>query len=494
MIISPGKKDFAVVANLLGKCIFGVGIFMLIPAVVAVLFAEYEPLADFLIGFLFSAGIGLALMLIFPFREDVAWPHTFFVVSLGWLCASLVGAIPLYCSHHWKSFLDAWFEAMSGFATTGLTLVQDLDHLSFSHNLWRHLMMFLGGQGIILAALSLLTKAQSGSLGLYIGEGRQEKIFPNIIATARFIWKVSLVYMGVGTAVFTAILVGREICLSKALVQAFCLFMAAFDTGGFAPQAQSIGYYHCRLMEWASMIFMILGAINFNLHFWVWYKDRREIVKNFETRIFFFSVLSLTALLFFALKDMGRAAVFHKGFYQLISAHSGCGFTNLGSGELNEFAPVALVLIMTAMSFGGGICSTTGGIKLIRLGFAGKGILDEIKKAVMPMRAVYRETFHHLRDMVLEEKYIRQAFLMIGLYCLSFFLGALIAMFYGYGLLESFFESISATANVGLSLGITGPAMPAGLKATYIIQMWMGRLEFLSVFIAGGYLLSLLKK
>jgi len=494
MIISPAKKDFFTIGNVLGKFILGLSFFMLIPLAAAALFGEYDAFFDFLIGFLFSASAGLSLLIFCPWQEEAAWAHSFFIVSLGWLAASLLGAVPLFFSHHWASFIDAWFEAMSGFATTGLSLARDLDHLSFSHNIWRHLMMFLGGQGIILAAISLFTKARGGSLGLYLGEGRQEKIFPNIIATARFIWKVSLVYLVLGTVIFFLILFSKGLAINKAVVQAFCLFMAAFDTGGFAPQAQSIAYYHSSLMEWATMVFMILGAINFNLHFWVWYKNRTELYKNFEVRIFFLSMLSLSLLLFFSLRSFSSFTVFRKGFYQLISAHTGCGFTNLSFLELNGFKPVSLILIMIAMALGGGICSTTGGIKLIRLGFVFKGFLGEIKKSVMPVNSVYKETFHHLQDTVIKEKYIKEAFLMIGFYLISFFLGGMIGLFYGYEPVPAFFESVSATANVGLSLGLTGPAMPQGLKLTYILQMWAGRLEFLSIFIVIGYLASLFKK
>lgn len=472
----------------------GLSVFMLIPLFVAAIFSEYEPMYDFLIGVLFTAGFGFALTMLWPLKKEIEWFHSFFIVGLGWLGASLAGAIPLYFSSHWASFLDAWFEAMSGFATTGLSLAQDLDHLSFSHNVWRHLMMFLGGQGIILAAISLFVKASHGSLGLYIGEGRQEKIFPNIIATARFIWKVSLVYLGLGVVVFTVILLSKGIVFPKAVVHALCLFMAAFDTGGFAPQAQSIAYYHSFPLEWTTMIFMILGAMNFNLHFWVWYRNCKEMIKNFEVKIFLFTLFSLTLLLFFSLKGNPPMSIFRKGFYQLLSAHTGCGFTNLTYRELNGFAPVSLVLIIIAMGLGGGICSTTGGIKLIRLGFMFKGVLSEIRKSIMPFKAVYRETFHHLQDTIFQERYLKEAFIIAGLYCISFLLGGIVGLFYGYPPIASFFESVSATANVGLSLGITNPSMPGGLKIVYILQMWMGRLEFLSVFIVGGYLLSIFKK
>jgi len=493
MIFSPDKEDFFAIFHILGKIMVGLAFFFLIPLLCALLLQEFNPFYDFLISFLATLSLGIFMILIFPYKKEIGWMHSFFIVSLSWLFASLLGALPLYLSSHFRSFLDAWFEAMSGFATTGLSLIEDLDHLSLSCNLWRHLMMFIGGQGIVLAGISLLTSTRKGSVSLYLGEARGEKIFPNIVATARFIWKVSFIYLGLGVSIYTFILLKKGLGISKALIEAFCLFFASFDTGGFTPHAASIFYYHSFILEIVTLVFMILGAMNFNLHFWVWQKDSREIFKNFEIKVFLASLFLLTTLLYLSLgKDSFLS--FRKGFYQLISAHTGCGFTNLASFELNKFSQSSLFLLIIAMAIGGGVCSTTGGIKLMRLGLVIKAIFGEIKRIIMPYKAVYKESFHHLEDKVLEFPPIREAFIVTGVYFFFYLLGTIVALFYGYPLVSSLFESVSATANVGLSLGITNPAMPSLLKIIYIFQMWLGRLEFLSVFIALGYSLSLLKK
>ncbi|HIE35984.1 MAG TPA: TrkH family potassium uptake protein [Candidatus Omnitrophica bacterium] len=217
MIISPDRKDFSTILNILGRLILGLSIFMLIPLLVAIFKKEFSPFFDFLIGFFTSVSLGFLLLILFPLKKEISWIHAFFTTTFGWLIYSLLGAIPLFLSGHFISFVDAWFEAMSGFATTGLTLIQDLDHLSFSHNMWRHLTMFLGGQGIILASLSILTKARPAALGFYLGEARQEKILPNVIDTARFIWKVSFVYLLLGLVSFGSLLL-LEYLRSSAIV------------------------------------------------------------------------------------------------------------------------------------------------------------------------------------------------------------------------------------------------------------------------------------
>ena len=494
MTISPDKKDFFTIIHILGRIILGLSACMLIPFSVALFYKEMGPFYDFSTAVSLSAALGIVLIILFPLEKDIGWIHTFFIVSMGWVVASLLGALPLYLSHHYACFLDAWFEAMSGFATTGLTLVKDLDHLSFAHNMWRHLMMFIGGQGIILASLSLLSQAKGSVLGLYIGEAREEKILPNIIATARFIWRVSMVYMILGVSVMGYFLFREGIILPKAFLHALWLFFASFDTGGFAPQAQNIAYYHSEGLELITIVFMMLGAINFNLHFWVWFKNKKEILKNFEIHTFLITFFLLLTIVFFALKGYTSLFIFRKGFYQLISAHTGCGFTNLGFAELKGMGALSVLAIIFAMMIGGGVCSTTGGIKLMRIGLVFKSFLMEIRKWMMPNKAVYKDTYHHLEDIIVEDKKIRNAFIFFSLFLAVYLGGALIGMLLGYPALPSLFESVSATANVGLSLGITSPTMPAFLKVTYIIQMWLGRLEFFSVFVSLGFIFSLFKK
>jgi len=494
MTISPDKKDFSTIFNILGRLILGLTISMFIPLLLAFLYKEYSPFYDFFISISMAAILGISLIIIFPLKKEISWIHTFFVVSLGWLFASLLGAIPLYLSSHYACFLDAWFEAMSGFATTGLTLVRDLDHLSLSHNMWRHLMMFIGGQGIILASISFLSQAKGSVLGLYVGEARTEKILPNIIATARFIWKVSLLYLVLGVAVLTFFLYTRGLSIDRSFLHGLWIFFASFDTGGFAPQAQNIAYYHSRSLELITIVLMILGAMNFSLHFWIWFKNKRELLKNFEIKTFFFTFFLLLIILFFSLKIYPPFAIFRKGFYQLISAHTGCGFTNLANLELKGLNSLGLLAIIFAMMIGGGVCATTGGIKLMRLGIIFKSFFMEIKKWMMPPKAVYKDTYHHLQDVVLEDKRIKETFIFFALFLFTYIIGAIIGMLCGYPALASLFESVSATANVGLSMGITSPFMPPALKVTYILQMWMGRLEFLSVFVSLGLILSLFKR
>ena len=493
MILKPGIDDIKIIGYYLGKIILSLGFTMLLAIVVGMAFGELDPVMDFVIGMEAALISGLVLTKLCFTQKDLNWMQGMIVVSLSWLAAMVLGAIPLYLSGHWNSYLDACFDAMSGFATTGLTLVQDLDHLSFAHNFWRHLIMFIGGQGIVIIALSFFVRGFSGAFKMYVSEGRDERVLPNVIHTARFIWLVSIVYLILGTTALGIAGILGGLKPVNAFFHGACLFMAAFDTGGFAPQSQNILYYHSLPLEIITIVIMVLGALNFKLHYHIWMGNRKEILKDIETVTFFFTVTVTFAIVAAGLIPTGTypkaVMLFRKGFYQLISGHTGTGFMTIYADQfINEWSHLALVSVICAMALGGAVCSTTGAIKMLRIGIIFKAFKEDLKRIILPERAVVIEKFHHIKTVFLTDKQVRSALLITLAYLVLYGLGSLVGMFFGYPFLDSLFESTSAAANVGLSCGITNAGMPDALKITYIVQMWAGRLEFMSIFTLIGFL------
>ncbi|MBM3243877.1 MAG: TrkH family potassium uptake protein, partial [Candidatus Omnitrophica bacterium] len=284
----------------------------------------------------------------------------------------------------------------------------------------------------------------------------------------------------------------------NAFFHGLCIFMAAFDTGGFSPQSQSILYYRSFAFEAATAILMVLGALNFKLHYHIWAGNRKEITKNIETVTFFISIVALFSVVSIGLKQIGAYPqafmFFRKGFFQLLSGHSGTGFQNIYSLQFfNEWNSLALTGLIMAMGLGGAICSTTGAVKMLRVGIIFKAFLEDIKRIILPERAIVIQKFHHIKEVFLQDKQVRSALLITLAYLILYLLGACMGMFYGYPFLKSLFESTSAAGNVGLSCGITQAGMPTGLKITYILQMWAGRLEFMSVFTLIGFFVTAIK-
>lgn len=491
MLLRPTNEDFRTIAYYIGRLIVALGIIFIIPLLTAVIFREWDRALDFLIAMLASVLIGLLLQKIFPSSHDMNWSQGLAVTSISWLVAMFLGAIPLVLSGHYGSYLDACFDAMSGFATTGLALIQNLDHAAHSLNMWRHLMMFLGGQGIVVIGLTFLVRGTAGAYRMYVGEAREEKVLPNVIQTARFIWMIALTYLVFGTIILTIIGILEGMPIIRSFLHGLWVFMAAFDTGGFTPHSQSILYYHSFPYEIVTMVLMILGTLNFSLHYALWNRNFKELFKNIETRTLFISILILFVIGTIGLTQLSAyptwTAYLRKGFYQVLSAHSGTGFMTIYAPQFpNEWGYLALLATLLAMGFGGSACSTAGGIKALRIGLFFKALVQDVKRIMSPGSAIVLEKFHHIKTILIEDRLVRSAFVILISYIITYVIGTLVGLYCGYPLNKASFESVSAAANVGLSTGITDPSMPAGLKVTYIIQMWVGRLEFMSIFVLIG--------
>ena len=414
MILKPRLEDIKIIGFYLGKIVLGLALIMIVPILCGLVSREINPALDFIIGIEVSLVLGILLTKLCRTDKDLNWMQGMIVVSLSWLVAMVLGAIPLYLSGHYKSFLDSCFETMSGFTTTGLTLVQDLDHLSYTHNLWRHLGPFIGGQGIAIIAISFLVKGTSGAFKLYVGEGRDERLLPNIIHTARFIWLISIFYLVLGTLALGFVGVSIGMGPINAFFHGICIFMAGFDTAGFAPGSQNILYYHSLLFEVVTIVIMILGALNFNFHYQLWSGNRKEAMKNIESRAFFISITFTFFLIAIGLNQLGvypgAVVLFRKGFFQLISAHTTTGYMTIYARQyINEWGGFALVALIVAMGLGGCICSTAGGIKMLRVGIIFKAFKEDIKRIIMPEKAIIIEKFHHIKDVFLEDKLARGA-------------------------------------------------------------------------------------
>jgi trk system potassium uptake protein TrkH len=477
-----------------GRIITGLGLVMLIPAALGLARAEFNDALGMVIGASLSLLLGRLTEWRLATNRDLAWSHAMATVALSWLVAAYLAAIPLYLSGHYGSFLDATFDAMSGFATAGLAVINDLDHVSDSINLWRHLMQFLGGQGLVLVALSVFGGA-GGLAGLYVGEGREDRILPNVRRTARFIWRVALLYGLFGTAMLWGALVYVGMPAIDGLLHATMLFMAAFDTGGFAPTSASLGFYHSGVVEGITSILMVAGALSFALHYQLMRgRGPLELIRNIETRTLAFTTVGLFAVTAVGLASFGTydsaEAVVRRGFFHLLSAHTGTGFATIpGRLFVTDWGALAPAMIVIAMALGGMASSTTGGVKAIRVAVLAKAVTADIHRIVLPDDAVVLQTYHaNGRREILRASVVRTAMLITLLYIMLYFAGALLGLFHGYPLQDALFESTSAAAAVGLSVGVVGPDLEWTLKLFYIFQMWIGRLEFISVFALFGYL------
>lgn len=485
----------------IGIVIIGLGAIQYIPMLVSAFYSEWDILFDFVISSSIALIIGGSMMLgLSQYKHQrLSWGEGMIVTAGAWFAGMLLCALPYYLSGNYLSYLDCCFDVMSGFTTTGLTLIQDMDHISNGINMWRHLLTFVGGQGMVVLALTFLIKGTNGAYKMYAGEGKDERLMPNAVSTARHIWLISLIYLGIGTAVMWFACVAAGMPVDRAFLHGLWVFMSAWSTGGFAPMSQSILYYHSAFYEIVSMVFFVIGSFNFALHYAVMTGKKDELRRNIETVTFTISVTVLTLIATLGLMQNGiytdAVSMFRKGFYQLISGHTTTGFMTIYARQFYyEWGDIALFAIMLAMLIGASACSTAGGFKALRIGIIFNAYKKDIHQMVLPESAISVKKYHHIKDIVLEDKVVRSTFLIVFAYIVTFTLGTLVGMLYGYPFVEAAFESASITGNVGLSIGLTGAAMPAVMKMVYILIMWLARLEFVSILALGVYIATKVKK
>jgi len=497
---SPGVY---IVSFYTGYIIVGTAFLMLLPLFISLIMGEWNPALDFVISMSISLITGLSLMNFGRSRKtdssQVDWRYGFIIAALSWIMLMFLCSVPYLLSGHTNSLLDGCFDVMSGFTTTGLVLTQDLDHLSTGLNIWRHVLTFIGGQGMVVLALSFLVKNTNGAYKIYCGEGKDIKLVPNVKGTARIIWKISLIYLLVGTLALW--ICGMFIGLSplSAFYHGLNIFESAWSTGGFAPNTQNIMYYHSFAYENITIIFFILGSMNFGLHYAIWQGKKKEMFKNIEIQSFFITSFVACALAAVKLNQLGiyndAVSIFRRVVYNVLSAHTTTGFGNVYARQFaHEWGDFGILIMVIAMMIGGSACSTAGGFKGLRVGIVFKGLVSDIKKVLSPERSVRVAKYHHIKDYVLDDPTVKAAGLIIICYMVLFAITTLMGTFFGYSLADSAFEAASVSGNVGLSIGVTSASMPALMKIQYILAMYLGRLEFISVFALFGFVIGGIKR
>ncbi len=497
------SSSIHIISYYTGYIILIVAMLMLLPIITALLFREWNPMLDFIISgaITFLVGFGFIIVGITKreSRPDFQWKHGFVIAAFSWIILMVLCAVPYRLSGNTKSMLDACFDVMSGFTTTGLALTQDLDHLSYALNMWRHILTFIGGQGMVVLAITFLTKEIGGAYKIYVGEGKDIELVPNVKGTAMIIWKISMVYLIIGTLALWIVGVFIGLKPVSALMHALFMFASSWSTGGFAPNSQNIMYYHSMLFETVTMVIFILGSLNFGLHYAIWQGKRKEFIKNIEIQSFFVTSFVTCMLALYGLARLGiypdAVAGFRRIIFNVLSAHTTTGFGTVYARQFAlEWGDFGILIMILAMLIGGSACSTAGGFKGLRVGIVFKGLLMDIKKLLSSERNMKLYKYHHIKDRTLDEGAIKSSAVIICCYVVTFTIGTMLGAFYGYPLSASAFEAASVSGNVGLSIGVTSPTMPSVMKVYYIVSMYLGRLEFLSVFAMVGFFIGGVKR
>jgi trk system potassium uptake protein TrkH len=479
------RNDLRIIAHYLGTMILFMGAVMAVPLVVSLVCQEWEVSVHYVVGIGLALVAGALLRLAKIHTGHIERMQAIAITGLLWITGALFAAVPLWLSGHYGSFLDAFFEGVSGLTATGMTLVQDLDHMSMADNMWRFALQLLGGQGVLVIAMALGIFTQIGS-SFYQAEGRNESILPSVIKTARFIWAFSGTIVIIGTVVLALALLTMGMEPMRSLFHGLWLTIGSYDTGGFAPQSTSIMYYHSWPLEVITMVLMCLGAINFALYAQVHRGNWRAFLRDIEVRTLgiwtLVMVASFIAVLCAGAYLTDMLSLLRRGLFTIISATTNAGYQVLTTNQITTMlSSGAFFLVAIAMSIGGSAGSTAGGIKALRVGIIFKGLILRIKQVLLPPSAQVTAKYHHIEKQLLSNQLLSSALVIAALYLITYAVGALIGIACGYEAIPAIFDSISATSNAGLSGGVATPDAPVVLKVVYLVQMWMGRLEFLTL-------------
>lgn len=395
------------------------------------------------------------------------------VVVASWLLACLFSAWPLMAVEG-LTFTEAVFEAVSGWTTTGLSVV-DVTRAAHITLIWRSVMQLVGGAGFAIIMLA----AFIGPIGpgLSSAEGRTDQLVPHVRQSARIVLTLYLGYTIAGIVAY--LLVGMT--LFDAVNHAF----AAVSTGGFSTHVESIGYWNSAAVEAVTIMLMLLGNLNFFTAYLLVRGRIRAATRSGEVRLVAVVapvciVVLLTLVVgsvYPSLEKSLRVAVF-----ETITALTTTGFSTVSYLDWN---PLGVFVLTILMIIGGGTCSTAGGLKQYRVFLLAKTVAWELRRSLLPQSAVVEHAvWQGDQRAFVRDHHIRQIAAFAFLYLATLALGTAILAAHGYALPEALFEYASAQGTVGLSLGVTSPSAPRLVLWTETAGMFLGRLEFFVVFIS----------
>ena len=418
----------------------------------------------------------------------------FTIVSVGWVTMAIFSALPLYISNfyfdnYFISYLDCYFESMSGLTTTGASIlgtstiaIEDLSHgLLF----WRSFTQFIGGMGIVLFTIALLPILGMGGVQLFRAEVAgpvADKLTPRVKETAKYLCGIYLGLIIIQTIVLC--IEGIVFNIEKlTFFNAICHSMTTIATGGFSTFNDSILGFESDIVSWTIIVFMLLGSINFSLHFLYIFKKSFQYFNDSEFRFYIFSIIFIFVLTFINLSSVYEDTPTNitASFFNTTTFMSTTGYTLY---DYETWPPLSQLLVFF-MSFVGAMAgSTTGGIKLIRTILVAKYIKTEISRMIHP-RGLYNVK---IGKKVIDDDIVRGTLGFYLFYILIFVVCALLISMNGLDMISSLSISASSIGNIGPGLGAIGPtsdwsSLNAFTKLLTTFCMLLGRLEIFSIIV-----------
>lgn len=470
--------NWRMIFKVMGFLLFIESGFLTLCILLSYLYQEPD-LPAFIASTLITAFTGIPLFCIGKRAErKLSRKDGYIIVTFAWVIFSLFGMLPYYLSGYIPNITNAFFETMSGFSTTGASILDNIESLPHGLLFWRSMTQWIGGMGIVIFTIAILPIFGAGGIQLFAAEAtgpKFDKITPHIDETAKWIWTI---YIGMTIATVILLTIG-----DMPLFDSVCHAMSTTATGGFSTRQASIAAFNSPYIEYVIMIFMFLSGINFSLLYLLVLKGSyKRVFKDTEIRwyiktlLFFISVITIGLLVS---SNMSMEEAFRKSSFLVVSIQTTCGFI---TADYMQWAP-PLWMLTTVITYCGACAgSTSGGIKCIRAVIMARIAKNEFKhilhpNAVLPVRVNGQSVSSSTKSTVL-------AFFVV--FVLLVFFGWFTMMTIGLDFDDAYSVIISSLANVGPGIGKCGPAfswnaLPDAAKWLSILYMLIGRLELFTV-------------
>ena len=470
---------FAIVSRLIGMCLIGFSVTLLVPMLMALWFQDGE-FEHFALSAVLGLSLGAALFAFGWHRQgELRMRDGFLVVTLYWVLLSAMAAVPFMLGAH-LGLVDAWFEAVSGFTTTGATVISGLDAKPPSVLFYRQMIQWLGGMGMVVLAVAVLPMLGIGGSQLYRAEApgpmKHEKLTPRLAHTAQLLWGI---YVGLTVACALAYWAA-----GMSLFDAISHSLTTVSTGGFSTHDASLGYFKSSIIELIAIVFMLAGAINFGIHYVAW-RERSlwAYWQDPEVRVFLLFVLTVVAVVSLILRTSGEyhslPPTLRNAVFEVVTVVTSTGFGTVDFSAWPDFVPVLLIFISFVGGCGG---STAGGMKVMRMMLiALQGRIEVLKlvhpRAVVPLRIGKR---------VVGPGTMEAVWGFFAAYMGSFVVLMLLMMHAGLDQVSAFSAIATSMNNMGPGLGEVAYSFASVSDSGKLIAafaMLLGRLEVFTILV-----------
>ena len=471
------KFNLKVIGNIIGILLLINGLLML----TAVPFGIYHGEGSWK-GILVASLVNSVIGFIFYYNtkdnenKELKRRDGYLIVILSWIAMSLFGMLPYIFTDQISNVPDAFFETVSGYTTTGASILNDIEILDHGILYWRSLTQWIGGMGIIVLAVAILPFLGIGGMQLFVAEApgvSVDKLQPRIKETAMRLWQIYISF----TVVLFFILWAEGMNSFEAVNHA----MTTFATGGFSTKNASIGYFESPLIQYTIILFMFISATNFTLTYFAIKLDFKKVFQNEEFRIYSSFIIFLTAIVFITLYliDSSYAEeTFRSALFSVVSIITTTGFTTVDFTGWTEFITILFFILMF---FGASAGSTSGGIKIVRHVVLLKNSYIELKKQ-LHQQGVFILRFNNSK---VPQSVVTNILAFMMLYVVIFSIGSVIMTLMGVDFITAIGSVAATLGNIGPGIGDVGPAsnfssIPDAGKYFLSLLMLIGRLELLT--------------